>query len=500
MSLARGSADCIVGLGWGDEGKGRVVHKRARGYEICGRGNGGSNAGHTLVLKDGRKIVVHALPSGVVYPDKELYIGSGCVVNPIKVLAEIADLRANDIEVGDRLHISVLATTVTPLHVLEDKLTGAAIGTTGNGIGQAYTGKVMRSDELGLTNLRVSDVLSDPQRVKNLLHQRWSALKIAILEKYQALFILYCRKQESLKELSPDFALEAVEKQVLSDIDSFIESVKVMSRQGWLERNAGWMNSQLAKGKRVLGEGAQAIGIDVTYGVHPYVTSSNAGPGAVLVGMDVAPQFMGTVTGVIKAIASRVGNGPFVGEFGGEESEKYCAADPVPGRVVEQARYQIATLLRSKNPMEVGIALRMLGDEYGATTGRPRRLAPLNVHKLQQDVAIHGIDDIVITKLDRLADFSGAELWHGDIPVIAGYELGGEEIDYEPTTESELRQVVSRLELHPRFLKDISGITNSADLPLQAQAFVRAIAEKTRASISAVGVGPGRDQLLDWAA
>lgn len=333
--------DVILGLQWGDEGKGKIVDFLAEGYDIIARFQGGPNAGHTLVI-DGKKSVLHTIPSGIFRENCLNLIGNGVVIDPITLMGEITKLEAAGVPVKDRLVIAKRANLILPSHKLLDAASeqskGAAkIGSTLKGIGPTYM------DKTGRNGLRVGNILE-----KNFKEQ-YDVLK----NKHLSL----------LKNFDIEINLEEQEAQWFQAI----EQIKQYS----IQESTYFINNQLKAGKKILAEGAQGSMLDIDFGTYPFVTSSNTITAAVCTGLGVPPSAIGEVIGITKAYCTRVGSGPFPSELDNEVGEK----------------------------------LRQEGGEFGATTGRPRRCGWIDLPALKYTCMLNGVTQLIITKLDVLNSF-----------------------------------------------------------------------------------------------
>ncbi len=337
------AVDVILGLQWGDEGKGKIVDTLAESYDIVARFQGGPNAGHTLKF-DGKKFVLHTIPSGVFRPNLLNLIGNGVVINPTTLKKEIDGLKAAKVDFEDRLLVSRKAHLIMPTHTLLDAASEAAkgkskIGSTLKGIGPTYM------DKTGRNGLRVGDIFS-PQ-FKSKYH--------SLRNKHLNLLRVYPPIDYSeLNKIEEEWfaALDAIKKLQIVDGEYYI-------------------NRALKEGKKVLAEGAQGAMLDVDFGTYPYVTSSNTLTAGVCNGLGVAPSKIGEVIGISKAYCTRVGSGPF-------PTELHDA---------------------------VGEELRKVGAEFGATTGRPRRCGWIDLPALKYAIMIGGITQIALTKVDVLNGF-----------------------------------------------------------------------------------------------
>lgn len=332
---------CVIGMQWGDEGKGKIIDYLARDADLVVRYQGGSNAGHTVIV-DGEKFVLHLIPSGILWEGKNCLIGNGVVVDPTVLIEEIRSLRERGVETKGRLKISDRAHLVLPSHRLLDmaseKDMGAGrLGTTLRGIGPAYGDKILRR------GVRVVDLLN-PSALREALERNLSVTNAVLSKVYD------------MEPVSVD--------EVFDHYREFGEELREYIVDG-----IEYLNDCLRDGQKVLLEGAQGTLLDVDFGTYPYVTSSNASVGGICVGAGIPPRVIGKVIGVTKAYTTRVGGGPF------------------PTEIKDQ----------------LGDHLREQGGEYGATTGRPRRCGWLDLVVLNYSVRINGVDCLALTKLDVLS-------------------------------------------------------------------------------------------------
>jgi len=353
--------DVILGLQWGDEGKGKIVDYLAKDYQVVARFQGGPNAGHTLKI-DGNKYVLHTVPSGIFRENVLNVIGNGVVIDPITLQRELEKLNESNTPYLDRLFVSQKAHLILPTHRMLDAASEASkgkekIGSTLKGIGPTYM------DKTGRNGLRVGDIFSDDFEL------RYKKLK----DKHHGLLKMY-----------PDieFDLETEEAKWMKAI-SLLKTLKQVNCEYFI-------NEQLNAGKKVLAEGAQGSMLDVEYGTYPYVTSSNTITAGVCTGLGVAPHRIGEVIGITKAYCTRVGGGPFPTEL--ED--------------------------------EVGERLRKEGMEFGATTGRPRRCGWIDLPQLKYTIMLNGVTQLVLTKIDILNHFENISAGtHYDIDGIQTDEV-----------------------------------------------------------------------------
>ncbi|HXP18998.1 MAG TPA: adenylosuccinate synthase [Streptosporangiaceae bacterium] len=416
----------IVGAQWGDEGKGKATDLLGDRVDYVVRYQGGNNAGHTVVIGS-ESYALHLLPSGVLSPHATPVIGNGVVVDPAVLLAEIDGIEKRGFSC-DRLLVSASAHLIMPHHVALDKVTErylgqARIGTTGRGIGPAYSDKAARM------GIRVQD-LFDPA----ILRQK---LELVLREKNQVLTKVYNRRGIDASAVADEYI-------------------------GYGERIARYvadtglvLNHALDAGQVVLLEGAQATLLDVDHGTYPFVTSSSPAAGGACAGSGIGPTRISKVIGIIKAYTTRVGAGPFPTEL-------------------TDAR---------------GDWLRQVGGEYGVTTGRARRTGWFDAVVARYATRVNGITDYFITKLDVL---SGLD----KVPVCVGYEIDGTSYDEIPMTQTEFHHARPVYEYLDGWSDDISGATSLAELPGGARRYVETLQDMIGAPVSAIGVGPRRDQTV----
>jgi len=438
-----GYADVLVGMQYGDEGKARVVDHLAGEYDVIARFNGGANAGHTIATPEAT-LRLRQVPSGVLHPRVSLYIGSGCVIGLQQLASEIEMLAAQGIDLGGRLTISDRCPIVQPLHILDDRRDGAQIGTTGNGIGPCYADLAtrMRGDERSSFQLR--DLVLDEIRV------------------FEQMMRLAAQRDD--KDLS---AVMQGMRQAWHVVQPFVTNNPVALLQ------------KVEAGAKVLFEGAQSVMLDVVHGAQPWVTSSHTLPSYAYVGGDLPCKYHRKTIGVAKAIVSRVGSGPLPAELGAERSEAYCAdaAREGRGRADEASRFDPLALLAEADAFSIGVALRMLSNEYGTGTGRPRRVGLLDVAQLQLAVRQFGVDEVYLNKCDSLAAF--AQTRDRCIPVVVGTsDTGG-----------------MRVVRFPAFDEDAVPRDAASPLPPQLEALLEWLADALGRPLRGVGLGPERAQM-----
>jgi adenylosuccinate synthase len=422
------SATAIIGTQWGDEGKGKVVDLLAARADMVVRFHGGNNAGHTLVV-NGQKTILNLIPSGVLHQGKICVLGAGMVLDPRILIAEIDALRARGFLTEDRwLRISEQAHVIMPYHRAIDKarerLRGSgAIGTTGRGIGPAYEDKMAR------TGIRVGDLFDD--------HTFEALLARNLREKNAYL-------EAMLGESPLDFA--AIHEECRQHRDRLAPFVADTGAE---------VRAAAARGVRVLLEGAQGIMLDVDHGTYPYVTSSNAVPGAAAAGAGLPPKLIGRVVGIAKAYTTRVGGGPFPTELTDELGER----------------------------------LRADGDEYGSTTGRPRRCGWFDAVVVRLAGALCGLDAIALTKLDVLTGID-------PIRVCVAYEIDGKRHDLPPATQGAWERIKPIYEELPGWKGDIGSARSLDELPAAARRYIDRLSALVEAPITLVSVGAAREQTI----
>jgi adenylosuccinate synthase len=329
----------VVGLQWGDEGKGKIVDYLARDFDVNARYQGGSNAGHT-VRYDGKKVIFHQVPCGILNKGVTAVIGAGCVLDPRILLEEISNLRKHVDNAEERIKISKYCHLIMPYHILIDEIregTKQAIGTTKKGIGVAY------EDKYGRIGIRVGDLYTG-ELFEKRLRLNISRKNLVLMDVYNA--------------------------EPLSDNEIFDQYMGYADRlKNMVTDDAKFLSDSIAAGKNILFEGAQGALLDIDFGTYPYVTSSHTITSSVGIGLGVPPQSVERVLGVAKAYTTRVGQGPFPTEDNGK----------------------------------LGKMLRESGAEFGSTTGRPRRCGPFDAGLIRYAARINGVTEIVLTKLDVLS-------------------------------------------------------------------------------------------------
>ncbi len=421
----------VVGAQWGDEGKGKVVDRYGARARWVVRYQGGNNAGHTLVV-NGKQTVLHLVPSGILHASTSCAIGNGVVVDPKILLEEIAALKTQGVDTDGRLMISAGAHLIMPYHrrldLARERFRGVdKIGTTGRGIGPTYEDKIARR------GVRMAD-LYDRGRLQGLVENRLAELNAILSANGDTPYT-----SEEMSALVEEYVGYGAE------LEKYVG-------------NVGLTLSRAAKsGSAILFEGAQGALLDIDHGTYPYVTSSNTVGSNAATGTGLGPHLLDQIVGITKAYTTRVGSGPFPTEL-------------------EDA---------------VGEQLRATGQEFGATTGRPRRCGWLDLVALRYAVRVSGIRTLAITKLDVLADID-------PLKVCVAYELDGERIETYPDNVHDLTRVTPVYESVPGF-GDVRAARKLEDLPAAARSYLDRIAEALDCTLSLVSVGPGRGEDIEVA-
>jgi adenylosuccinate synthase len=416
--------DVILGLQWGDEGKGKIVDFFAKDYDVIARFQGGPNAGHTLYVND-KKIVLHQIPSGVFHEGVTNLIGNGVVLDAVTLKRECDTVASFGIDLKKNLFISERTHLILPTHRALDKAAELSkgndkIGSTLKGISPAYM------DKTGRNGLRVGD----------LLDKNFTTSYIKLRLKHQKLLDNYSFNEE-ISDWEQEF-FEAVE---------FLKKLNIVNGEYFI-------NNRLQEGKRVLAEGAQGSMLDIDFGTFPFVTSSNTITAGVCSGLGVAPQKIREVIGVTKAYCTRVGGGPFPTELNDETGEQ----------------------------------LRQTGNEFGATTGRPRRCGWIDLVALRYACMINGVTRLVMTKADVLDAFK-------QLSVCTGYKINGKE-------SSEIPFQMTRVNIEPVYKEfngwniSTSAAKSPAELPQAMKGYVEFINTELGVRVQYISNGPGREQIV----
>lgn len=417
--------DVILGLQWGDEGKGKIVDYFASDYDVIARFQGGPNAGHTLYVGD-KKIVLHQIPSGVFHQGATNLIGNGVVLDPVTLKREAGTVAEFGVDLKKNLFISERTNLILPTHRALDKAAELAkgtekIGSTLKGIGPAYM------DKTGRNALRVGD----------LLHKSFTTSYIKLRLKHQKLLDNY-NFTEDISAWEEEF-FEAIE---------FLKGLNIVNGEYFI-------NQKINEGKRVLAEGAQGSMLDIDFGTFPYVTSSSTISAGVCNGLGIAPQKIKDVIGVSKAYCTRVGSGPFPTELEDTTGEQ----------------------------------LRKIGNEFGATTGRPRRCGWMDLVALKFACMINGVTQIVMTKADVLDAFE-------DLSICTSYRVDGKETEQIPF-QMTWNKIEPQYQNFKGWTKDITKLKQENELPKEMAEYVQFINTSLGAPIRYISNGPGRDQIIE---
>lgn len=428
--------DVVVGLQRGDEGKGRFVDLIAKDYSVIARGNGGSNAGHTVVPDSMEALALHQVPSGITHPDKLNVIGNGVYVDPVRLIKELEDVRSTGIKVSSKnLVISTSSHLVFPHHIGFDALREGgdkAQGSTKSGIAYVAADKFLR-EGLRLESIATPELLKE-HALEGLIRLNDQLPK---------------NQKRHLKEMKAEIAawMEAVEslKPYLADTEEIL-------------------NDKLNAGEKVLAEGAQAFWLDINHGMYPAVTSSSTTVIGLLDGLGVSYKHVGKVIGVAKSVKSHVGGGPFVTEIMDEE---------------------ISSNVRG--------VMGQADSEFGATTKRPRRIGYPDLVELRNAIRVNGVDEIAVSKLDHVPRYGKT------IKVAVSYNYHGVKRLTAPASALALSDCTPNFIELKTWDKDISGLTEFADLPKEAAKFVELFESELDVPVTRIGVGPGRSQVIQRA-
>ena len=424
--------DVLVGLQWGDEGKGKIVDVLTPDYDVIARFQGGPNAGHTLEF-NGMKHVLHIIPSGIFHKEKINLIGNGVLIEPRIFKQEISELSAKGVDATQNLFISKKAHLILPSHRMMDAANEQAkgnskIGSTLKGIGPAYTDKIARC------GIRVGDTLAFDFR-----------------ERYELLKHQHIRMAQTLGFDVDAFRIDGM---TLDEYEQqWMESLETLRRFRYVNSEY-FINQCLRDGKKVLAEGAQAMMLDVDFGTYPFVTSSNTITAGVCTGLGVAPSTIGRVIGITKAYCTRVGAGPFPTELFDATGRLLCE----------------------------------LGHEYGATTGRPRRCGWIDLPALRYACMINGVTDLFVTKPDVMNDFE-------TVKMCTAYCIDGQKTDEIPY-EYNTVPIEPVLTSYEGWQQSLTGITSYDALPAKLRSYLAAIEQQTGVRIAAVSISPDRKDVV----
>ena len=418
--------DLLLGLQWGDEGKGKIVDVLTKDYDIIARFQGGPNAGHTLEF-DGIKHVLHTIPSGIFHKNAINVVGNGVVIDPVIFKKELDNLEKFNIDIVSKLLISRKAHLILPTHRLLDAASEASkgkakIGSTLKGIGPTYM------DKTGRNGMRVGDLEFD----------NWKEKYRALADKHQDLL--------GFHNIEIEYDLNELEEE-------FCEGIETLKKLQFIDSEQ-YIFDAMASNKKILAEGAQGSLLDIDFGTYPFVTSSNTTAAGACTGLGVAPNKIGKVLGIFKAYTTRVGSGPFPTELFDEDGETM-------GRV---------------------------GNEFGATTGRPRRCGWLDLIALKYAVQINGVTELMMMKADVLSGFD-------TIKVCTAYKYKGKEIQHLPYNIEEDNVVPKYIEMKG-WTKDLTQMTKAEELPDALNDYISFLESELKVPIKIVSVGPDRTQTI----
>ncbi len=418
------AVDVLLGLQWGDEGKGKIVDVLTQGYDVIARFQGGPNAGHTLEF-DGIKHVLHTIPSGIFHKDALNVVGNGVVIDPVIFCRELDGLKNRAVAYTERLLLSRKAHLILPTHRFLDAASEQAkgkkkIGSTLKGIGPTYM------DKTGRNGLRLGDIeLED-------FHDRYTSLRN--------------KHVDMLKHFDYEYELEEAEAEWFEGIESLKKLRLIDSEQ--------YMFDSIQSGKKVLAEGAQGSLLDIDFGTYPFVTSSNTITAGACTGLGIAPNRIGKVFGIFKAYCTRVGSGPFPTELEDDLGER----------------------------------MRVAGNEFGSTTGRPRRCGWLDLPALKYAINVNGVTELMMMKADVLSGFD-------TLKVCTKYAYRGEEISHLPYSLDEdlITPIYEEIE---GWHEDLTGVSDINNLPTALNKYIEFIEKECGVPVSLVSVGPDRTQTL----
>lgn len=416
--------DIILGLQWGDEGKGKIADFLTPNYDIVARFQGGPNAGHSLHF-NGKTHVLNTIPSGAFHAQCINLIGNGVVIDPILLKKEMERTMEAGAPLRDNLLISKKAHLILPTHRLLDAASEAAkgnekIGSTLRGIGPSY------QDKVGRNGLRIGDIFSPNF---DAIYQQAKQKHVALLSYYNF-----------------DYQLEELEQE-------FFESLEFLKEFTFVDSEY-YINEQIKAGKKILAEGAQGSMLDIDFGTYPYVTSSTTISAGACAGLGIAPKHINKVFGIFKAYCTRVGGGPF------------------PSELLD----------------ETGELLRKKGNEFGATTGRPRRCGWLDLVALKYAIMLSGVDEVFMMKADVMSDLE-------TVKVGTGYQIDGEKTNRLPYDICHQNHNVLFDEFKG-WMGDITDMKTYSELPETFKEYLAFVSKFIETPISIISVGPGREQTI----
>jgi len=417
-----------VGAQWGDEGKGKIIDVLAKKADYIVRYQGGNNAGHTIVVGK-KKFILHLIPSGILHPQKKCVIGNGVVINPEALFTEIDFLKKNNISIKGRLFISDRAHVIFPFHPLIDSL---------------REDKIKNKAKIGTTKRGIGPCYSDKMmrfgiRVCDLIDEGSLSEKLDYLLKEKNKIIKHIYKAKAF-----DF------KEVFKQYCDYARRIKP-----YVSNTAFLLNKEIDKKKSVLFEGAQGTLLDIDHGTYPYVTSSNATVGGAITGTGIGPTKIDQVIGVVKAYTTRVGEGPMPTEF----------------------------------PPDLMKQIRIKGDEFGATTGRPRRCGWFDAVVVRHAAVINGLTSLAVTKLDVLDEMK-------TIRICTGYRYKKMVIKDFPSNTNIFSHVMPVYEEHQGWMENTKDITSIKKLPPNAKKYLKRISQLVDVPLSIISVGSKRSQII----
>ena len=417
--------DLLLGLQWGDEGKGKIVDVLTSNYDIIARFQGGPNAGHTLVFNK-KKYVLHTIPSGIFHENKINIIGNGVVIDPIILQKEIDKIKSENVKIYSSLFISRKAHLILPTHRLLDAASEKSkgknkIGSTLKGIGPTYM------DKTGRNGFRIGDLEND----------QWKNKYYELTKKHQKLIDFY--------EVDLDYNLEKLHNE-------FFDSIENLKKIQFIDSEDFFMKS--INNKSILAEGAQGSLLDIDFGTYPYVTSSNTTAAGACTGLGIAPNSIGDVFGIFKAYTTRVGSGPF------------------PTELFD----------------EYGSRMSKVGNEFGATTGRPRRCGWLDLVALKYACQINGVTKLMMMKTDVLTGFD-------KVLVSTAYKYRGSTIHHLPfdLSDKSLEPIYTEFE---GWSEDLRKMNNINQLPQNLKKYISFLENELKIPITIVSVGPDRKETI----
>lgn len=426
------NVDVLLGLQWGDEGKGKVVDVLTPHYDVVARFQGGPNAGHTIEF-DGKKFVLHTIPSGIFNPKCINLIGNGVIIDPFILRKEITKLTESGVQVADILYVSRKAHLILPTHRLMDAASevskGAGkIGSTLKGIGPTYTDKTARN------GIRVGDILSEG------FQKKYNALKE--------------RHLTAIDQIGFDYSQHLIDGYSFVDYEVlWFDALKTLASLKHVDSEY-FINDLIRQGKKVLAEGAQGSLLDVDFGSYPFVTSSNTTIAGVCSGLGIAPSTIGKVFGIFKAYCTRVGSGPFPTELHDVDGE----------------------------------TMRRIGNEFGSTTGRPRRCGWIDLPALRYAIMLNGVTDLIMMKADVLDGFD-------TIKAATAYKYQGNQIDFLPfdPDSDDLLPVYTNIK---GWKCRVDQLKEHDGLPEALAEYIQFIEKEVGVRVTIVSTGPDRNQIV----